>query len=139
MSGPIQNLEAACMVCERPAGDHTLREWSACMGTITTDLPYGPIPADARRIAERFGLPDGTLVADNVVAKSLVARADMGPLGQSLLLPLVLHEFSRSPNVGEVLARIAYIGDVGTLRQYGRLLRDTANGAANAAEERSAA
>lgn len=108
------------------------------MGTATTDLRYEPIPADARLIAERFGLPDGTLVVDNVVAKSAVAQADVGAFGQSLLLPLVLHEFSRSPNVGKVLARIAYIGDADVLRQYGRLVRDTANGAANAAE-RSAA
>lgn len=132
--GPITNLDAPCMVCEKPAGDHTLREWSTCMGTITTDLPYADIPEDARRIADGLGLPDGTLVVDNFVAKSFVGRMDLPGGQQHVYLAGVLHEFSRSPNTGDPLARIAFIGDAGVLRQYGRLVRDTANGAARAAE-----
>jgi len=67
-----------------------------------------------------------------------VGRAAVGPFGQSIVMPIVLHEFSTSPRVGEVIARVAYVGDVHTVRQYGRLLRDTANGAANAAERTAA-
>lgn len=33
----LHDLDKPCLACQRPAGDHTLREWNACMGATTTD------------------------------------------------------------------------------------------------------
>jgi hypothetical protein len=138
MPGMIEGLREACPVCGRVSGEHTMFEWSACMGTATTNLGYQEIPADAKAIADRLGLPEGTLAVDNVIVKATVIDATADG-GLTIKMPAVLHEFSTSPDTGHVLARILYLGDVATIRAYGRLVRDTANGAANAAAKAAAA
>jgi hypothetical protein len=136
----VGGLGQQCAVCQRVVGDHTLREWFACMGTVTTDLPYEGLPADlaeaaAASLRERFRLDDDMLVADHVNLTAFTLRDD-GPL--QIMLPAVLHEFQiGSPDSPpHTVAKVAFIGDVRSVRGYGRLVRDTSNGAANAVEPR---
>lgn len=141
-ANPVHGLDQACSVCGRVSGEHTLREWAACIGATTVDLGYEPVPEDAARIAnerlrENFDLPADWLIADNIIAKAVVMSGSAGAVGYEM--PLVVHEFSVAAGGGMVpVATVAYIGPPETLRKYGRLLRDTANGAANAAERRAA-
>lgn len=134
----LTGLDQDCGVCGRVSGDHTLREWSECLGTTTTDLPYEPVPEDAARVAREqmglnFGIPDDWLIADNVVAKALVLNGRSGHV--DVKVPVLLHEFGVAAAGGMVpVATLAFIGGPDTMRKYGRLVRDNANGAANAAE-----
>lgn len=135
----LRNLDQPCATCGRPAGDHTLREWGECLGTLTTDLPFEDTPPDIARAAaasvrERFQLDPDLIVADHVVVRAITLEGRTGAVG--LKLPAVLHEFQigvagQSP---VVVAKAAFIGDVTSVRSYGRLVRDSANGAANVAE-----
>jgi hypothetical protein len=139
---PVSGLDEPCPVCDRPAGDHTLREWQSCLGEQTTDLPYEEIPQDAAAIAsenmrQRFGLESDIVVADHVVVKSLTIDGSSGSL--RLVFPAVLHEFQvgvpgRPPATA---AKVLFAGDAQAVRGYGRLIRDSANGAVNAAERRT--
>jgi hypothetical protein len=136
---PVRGLDEACGVCGRPSGDHTLREWSVCLGEVTTHQPYEETPADAVEVVnaamrERFQLEPGTIVADNVIIRAATLDAATGPL--QVKLPAVLHEFqvALSGQPPATVAKIIYVGDVNAVRQYGRLARDSANAAANAAE-----
>jgi hypothetical protein len=138
----VSGLDARCPACDRVSGDHTLREWAVCLGTTTTDLPYEPTPADTAadandamtaQLREQLGVPDGWLIADNIIVKALVLDAGSGPVG--VKIPLVLHEFSVAGPAGLTdVATIAFIGPPAVVRKYGRLVKDSANGAANAAE-----
>lgn len=139
MSGQINGLDEDCSVCGRVSGDHTLREWADCLGTTTIDLPYEPVPEDAARVAReqlglQFGLPDDWLVADNVVAKAMFLEGDSGAV--QVRVPVVVHEFSVATPTGlvAVCPPVAFTSPPDTIRKFGRLIRDTANGAANAAE-----
>ncbi len=136
---PLRGLDEPCGACGRPAGDHTLREWSDCIGTVTTDLPYEATPTDlasaaAAAVRERFQLDPDLIVADHIVARAVTFDGNVGPV--KIKFPGLLHEFqigiAGQPPV--TVAKVAFIGDIASLRGYGRLIRDTANGAANAAE-----
>lgn len=140
---PIDGLEAPCPVCTRSSGDHTLREWAVCLGEVTTDLPYEPVPEDAAQLASeelrrRFNLDDDVVLADHVVARAAVLSGGAGSLGiVGIEIPVIIHEFGigighADPPV--TVAKVAFIADVTGMRGYGRLIRDTANGAANASE-----
>jgi hypothetical protein len=134
---PIRGLDRPCPHCARPTGDHTLREWSECIGAPSEHLPYEDTPAATRAMADelrdRFGIDDDVLVADHIVAKAIVLDGQAGVL--SVQLPGVLHEFA----IGQVGAaplttvKVLFIGPPDVVRSYGRLVRDTANGAVNAA------
>lgn len=136
---PVDGLDGPCGACERPAGDHTLREWAACLGTITLDLPFTEVPSDAAQLAAdavrtQFGLDDDLIIADHVVMKAAWLNGMSGHV--KVKVPLLLHEFQIGVpgHPPENVARVAFIGDVKSMRAYGRLARDSANGAANAAE-----
>jgi hypothetical protein len=138
-NGPLDGLDAPCATCDRPMGDHTLREWSECMGTMTTDLPFEQVPDDlagnaAAAVREQFGLDPNVIVADHVVVKAATLDGHGGAV--RVRLPALLHEFqvgiAGRPPVE--VAKVAFIGGVDSMRAYGRLTRDSANGAANAAE-----
>jgi hypothetical protein len=138
---PVGGLDEPCGTCGRSSGDHTLREWAGCMGELTTDLPFEAMdPHDATtkaasaEIRRRFQLDEDLLIADHVVIKAAVLDGHTGPV--TVKFPALIHDFGvgkpgQSP---ATIARVAYIGDVTSMRQYGRLARDSANGAANAAE-----
>lgn len=134
----LRGLDEACSRCERPCGDHTLREWSVCIGKATTDLPFEETPPDiaaaaAAAVRERFQLEDGLAIADHVVVKALTLGGRSGPV--RVRFPALLHEFQigvpGSPPA--TVAKVMFLGSDETVRGYGRLVRDSANGACNAA------
>lgn len=109
------------------------------MGTVTTDLPFEATPADIAVIAsasvrDRFQLDDDLIVADHVVVHAVTLSGASGNV--AVRVPGLMHEFQ----VGlggmppATVAKVAYLGDVAAMRAYGRLVRDSANGAANAAQ-----
>lgn len=137
---PVSGLESPCPVCGRTSGDHTLREWSACFGEPTTDLPFEITPPDAAKLAaervrESFDLDSDLIIADNV----LVTAATLGGAahgGIRVRIGALIHDFqigvSGAPP--QTVAKVMFLGDPLTMRKYGRLARDSANGAANAVE-----
>jgi hypothetical protein len=139
MTGPLRNLDAPCPACGRASGDHTLREWSVCLGTTTTDLPFEKTAPDMARAAadavrEQFQLDGDLIIADHIVAKAMTLAGSSGLV--AVRLPALLHEFQVgvAGQPPSTVAKVIYLGDAPTMRKYGRLVRDTANGAANAAE-----
>lgn len=134
----MQGLDDACPVCQRPAGDHTLREWAACMGESTT-LPFEPIPSDSAAAAnaamkERFGLDEDVIVADNVIVRAATLDFSTGVVNGQL--PALIHEFQTSGAGGPPaeLAKVVFVAPTDGMRGYGRLVRDSANAAAKRAE-----
>lgn len=146
----VGNLDSPCGACDRPSGDHTLREWSACMGEVTTDLPFEGTPADTAALAtaslrERFNLDDSIIIADHVTVRAITLEGQMGTPARgpaslqrqpTVKIPGLLHEFAIGvPGVPpSAVAAVLFTGSVKSMRGYGRLARDSANGAANAAE-----
>jgi hypothetical protein len=131
----VTNLDSPCGVCARASGDHTLREWAACLGTTTLDLPYQPVAADiTSALRERFNLPGDQIIADHVVVRAAVLGGHTGVVG--VKSPIVLHEFAvgMPDRPAEVVAKVAYIGSGDAVRAYGRLVQESADGAAAAAE-----
>lgn len=141
----LGRLDQPCPVCARVSGDHTLREWSLCMGAPTTDLPYEPVPESTSATAAlagsgirtAFGVDSDVIVADNVVVRALTLSGRNGPV--ALKLPGLMHDFSIgiAGHPPETVARVLFLGDDGVMRRYGELARDSANGAANAAHQSS--
>jgi predicted O-methyltransferase YrrM len=136
--GIFRGFDDECTECGRLAGDHTLREWAKCTGDKSFDLPMADIPEDAteqanRMLRERFLLDDDVIVVDNVVTYATVLRGSSGPVG--VKAPAVMHDFQSSAS-GRVktVARVLFLADAAGIRAYGKLVRDAANGAANAAE-----
>ena len=125
----VRNLDATCH-CGRIAGDHTMREWAECLGTPATDLPYEPVPDGPVNIPLES---PGRVMADNVVARSAVIDASTGPV--EVRVPVLLLTFGQNAP-GEpprIVAEVALVaGDSDGMRRFGKLFRDTANGAANA-------
>jgi hypothetical protein len=133
-----RDLNEPCGACTRPVGDHTVRERLACSGHLTTDLPYEDVAPDlaaaaTENIRASFGSDGDVIVADHIVARALTFDGHAGPV--RLVYPGVLHEFA----VGvpgqppAVVAKVLFMGSEESVRAYGRLLRDTSNGAVNAA------
>jgi hypothetical protein len=137
----LRGLDEACSTCDRPVGDHTLREWNVCMGTLTTDLPFEKTPPDMARAASeavraQFNLDDDLVIADHVVVKAVTLAGEVRGAAINVRLPALLHEFQiglpgQPPGT---LARVLFVGPADSVRGYGRLVRDSANGAVNAAE-----
>ncbi len=135
----VGGLDGPCVVCGRVSGDHTLREWAACVGTVTTDLPFERTPPDmaaaaAAAVRAQFQLDDDLVIADHAVVRAITLGGRSGAL--QVTVPGLLHEFQigvpgQPPST---VARVAFIGNLAAMRGYGRLVRDSANGAANAAE-----
>lgn len=139
MNAPVSGLDRPCSVCGRTSGDHTLREWAECMGTTTTDLPYEQTARDLADLAgenlrRSFGIGGDVVVADHVVVKALTLDGANGPL--RVRLPAVLHEFQVGTpgHPPSAVAKILFTGTADSIRGYGRLVRDSANGAVNAAQ-----
>lgn len=135
----IGGLDDPCLTCERPSGDHTLREWAKCMGEQNFEMPMEAPREDAvaitnRELQKRFQLDPDTIVADNVFVYAATLTGGSGPL--TFKVPALIHDFQTSA-AGEpvTVAKIVFVHDnPDGMRAYGRLARDSANGAANAVE-----
>lgn len=138
----MKGLDDDCPTCGRTSGDHTLREWATCLGESTT-LPFEPIPDDAAAAAnaalqKRFGLEDGVIMADNVIVRAAALDFHSGIVEGNL--PALIQDFQVSGGPGGSpvdVAKIVFVAPgVDGMRAYGRLVRDSANGAAKRSEGR---
>ncbi len=116
-----------------------MREWNVCVGEVTTDLPFEATPPDmaaaaSANVREQFGLGSDLIIADHAVIRAITLQGSSGAV--RVCVPGLLHEFQFGvPGQPPLpVAKVAFIGDVASMRGYGRLARDSANGAANAAE-----
>ncbi len=90
-------------------------------------MPGGPIP---------LTLNGGEVTwADHLTARSVIVEAH-GMGGVAVRAPAVIFTFQVGSSVSAPtdVTEVAYVGTPETMRQLGRILRDTCNGAANAAE-----
>lgn len=135
MSG-LSGLDDTCGACRRRVGDHTMDEYDACLRSTTTDLAYeevpdGPIPLYV----------DGNPLkwADHLYARSAVVGGQSLGANLKLVMPTVIFNFQFGNTKGQNIdvAEVAFVGSPETLRKLGKVLRDTCNGAANAAERAS--
>lgn len=126
----LGGLNEDCIACGRRRGDHTLDELAVCVAKPTLDLPYEDQPLTW--LTGKLGLSEDTVTADHIIVKSMVLRGE-GPI--PVTIPALLFEFSASPNTQEPRARVLFMGDEQTMRKIGLLVRDTANGAINAARK----
>lgn len=129
----VRGLEDAC-VCGRVVGDHTMREWHACLETATADLPYEDAPDYATAFRQRFRLDDDVIVADHVIVSAVAMNVTVGLTETQL--PGVLHEFEVSVAGGTPVrvAKVLFVGPPDGVRGYARLVRDCANAAVKVAE-----
>lgn len=135
----LHGLDDACSACGRAAGDHTLREWDVCTGERRWELPFEETQPGAAKDAagehlrRMFNLDPDLHVADNVLIQAAVLDGASGPV--KVHAPTLVHEFQSSVSGGPVtVCKVAFIGDPVSMRAYGRLVRDSANGAAKATE-----
>lgn len=133
MSGPFRDLDASCPKCGRRAGSHTLDEYNACFSKPALDLPYenvpgGPIPLTING--------DEVAWADHVHARAAVVGGDSFGADLRVRFPAVIFTFEIGNPRGlpHHVADVAFLGPPATVRTLGKVLRDTCNGAANAAE-----
>lgn len=103
------------------------------------NLPFQQTPPDmaaaaAAAVRGQFQLDEDLVVADHVVVRAITLAGSSGLV--RVRLPALVHEFQIgvSGQPPEPVAKVAFIGSVDGVRGYGRLVRDSANGAANAAE-----
>lgn len=130
----IEGLEESCMNCGEVVGDHTVRQWNLCASAVQMDLKYEDVPEDVRAFTERLGFAHGVQVADHCIARSLVMKGDSAPGMPRVVLPVVQLEFSVGTPKGSLEgAKIAFIGSEESIGKFGKLVRDTSNGAVNAA------
>lgn len=133
----VRGLDETC-TCGRRAGDHTLDEWAVCLNAVDHVLEYEETPRDVQDLMRRRfkGLEDYA-IADTLVARAAVLDAASGAVG--VAVPALLLEFATGhPTLPpKQTAKVAFLGPPEVMRQVGKLVRDTANGAANAAEKAS--
>lgn len=129
----IPNLAEACTICTdgKPIGEHTLAEWwDERHSAPHTDLDYEENP-DGKPV----DVPVEMLVADTIVARAGVQRYDLAG-GAKAIFPVLIFDFALG-RMGQAPEHVVTVGLLGTseiMRKVGKVLRDTANGAANAAE-----
>lgn len=132
--GSIRGLDEPCGLddCGKVVGDHTMREWAEHVDRLDHDLPYEEIPGGPIHLSDTDGSP--LPVADNVTARASVMTAKSGPL--DVFVPVLILEFAigHPVNGPQPVGRIGVLGPPDVMRRIGKLLRDSANGAANAAE-----
>lgn len=127
----IDNLDAECVTCHRRRGSHTLDELDVCLRAFGLDLPHEEIPDGPLRWTM-----DGrdVVVADHVLARSLVSfgETSLGRIRTPVLhLTFAVGQQGAPP---ATVDEVAVVGSPEGLRKIGKLLRDTAFSAANAAE-----
>lgn len=141
MQSLFGGMEEDCPTCGEQVGDHTIRRISECLDERAEgeDRPYhdvgpeGLLAQALDTLRGRFALGGDVLIADHITAKSAVLAGEAGPM--LVRIPAVIHEFAIGTPLGSAtVAKVLYMGDTEVIRKYGKLIRDTSNGAANAAE-----
>lgn len=133
MTGPLRDLDDTCPKCGRRVGGHTLDEYNACSDKPALDLPYEEIPAGP--IPLTIG-GEEIAWADHIHARSAVVGGSSLGANLRVALPAVFFTFEIGNPKGQPwpVSEVAFVGPPDVLRKVGRVLRDTCNGAANAAE-----
>lgn len=124
------DLAVACPVDGRPVGEHTLHEWwDEAHRAAHTDLPYEEVPDGPVEMTV------DALMADQISVRSGIQTYELTS-GASLVVPILVFDFSigRLNGPPELQTSVAYLATPEVMRKTGVILRDTANGAANAAE-----
>lgn len=131
----LRNLEELCPRDGIEIGEHTVREWDQCTSSMHVDLPYEDVPGGPMLTASYGDNDSAILVADTVTARALLGAADTGRIAARV--PILLLDFQ----VGWVghapvpVVQVAFMAPPDVMRKAGKLLRDTADGAANAFEK----
>ncbi len=134
---PVSNLDEPCAACRRPAGDHTLREWAACLGTTTVDQPFrhpGAREAEqiGREIKRRFELDDDLVIADHVEVTAATLEGYSGIVKTKT--PVVVHDFGIGhPGGHTIVARVAFVSEPEAMRAYAEMMWKNATAAAERA------
>lgn len=129
----IGNLDDVCPIDGRPVGDHTLREWDEHAARPSIDVPYEDLP-DGLAMAATTVAP----FADTVDTRALVGTYDNGAL-KGVMPCLELHfQIGHPDRPPDTVTTVTYIAPPSVMRKFGKLVRDAANGAANAAERAGA-
>ena len=127
-----QNLDEICPFDGRPIGDHTMREWNAHLDAGPhTDLPFENIPDGP--VMMHIG-DEGLPTADSLVARASVVEMSAGPAVYRVPAMIVDLQIGQPGDAPRTFYTFAFISTPEIMRKIGKLLRDTANGAANAAE-----
>lgn len=114
--------------CGEPVGGHTVAEWYACMGKPVHDLPFAdagpPVQVDGGRLTP----------ADHVDASAAIITDPDGLIPQPIPALVLRFGLGKPGHPPEPVAEIALLAEPDTMRKVGKLLRDTANAAANKTE-----
>lgn len=134
VGSPLRGLDDKCSVCGRRVGDHTMDEYGACFADPSAlDLPYEDVPAGPIPLTI-----NGAEVAwaDHLHCRAAVVKGESHGFGLWTVLPTVIFTFEIGNTKGlpRPVTEVAFVGSPEGLRKLGKVLRDTCNGAANAAE-----
>ena len=129
----IPNLDEHCKLCPdgKPIGDHTMREWSEHIDRPDHVLDYEAVPGQLDVELDGMNLT----LADHITMRATVLAADSGQM--RIATPLLVFDFARGVlgTTPEPVARVGLLASVELMRKVGKLVRDAAYGAANAAEK----
>lgn len=124
------DLAVICPHDGRPVGAHTLDEWWDDVHRAPhTDLDYEENP-DGQIVQITLD----AVVADTLVVRSAVQQHDIG--AARVVVPVLVFDFAQGRLAGppEHQVSVALLSSPSLLRKLGVIIRDAANGAANAAE-----
>lgn len=114
-----------------------VREWGESLGAPELDLPYEETDENTaelinQRMRERFGGGEELSFADHVLARGVTL--DVPEAGIKLAGVILEFQVGIDGQAPAPVSTVCYNGDSETMRKFGKLVRDTANGAARAAE-----
>ena len=126
------DLSELCPVDGRPIGEHTMTEWADHLESpdFTTDAPFTPVAPEDVTATIGFG-DDDVPMYDTMTVRGGVADVD-SPFVTGKI-PVIVFDFTTGGSEAAPL-RFAFVSTPDIMRATGRLVRDTANAAANAAE-----
>lgn len=131
--GPLRGLDDSCTKCGRRVGDHTMDQYNSCSGKPALHLPYERVPDGPIHLTI-----DGaeTAWADHVHCRSAVVQGESLGANLRVKLPTVIFTFEIGNPHGPPLpvAEVAFVSPPDVIRTLGKVIRDSCNGAANAAE-----
>jgi hypothetical protein len=121
------SADTACPTCDRRTGDHTIDEWMTCLDQPAFHLPFEPV-AGTRPVTFSLAGRD-MVIADTIDIRALIAD---GPAR----IPVLLLTFSvGNPTAPPTqVCEVGFIAGPDGMRRFGKLVRDSAYGAAKAGE-----